>query len=180
MNTNTDQNYRGASEAQVNFAAKLLAEKDFTGYRNAEAFRRFATGQSTIPMSSARAAISEVIALPAARPGDASAPVAAMPEVPEGRYAVEMDGTLKFYKVDRPTEGKWKGYTFVKVQASDDFHPIKSRDAKAAILRAIAKAGPRAAMIRYGRELGVCGDCGRTLTDENSRAAGIGPICAAK
>lgn len=31
---------------------------------------------------------------------------------------------------------------------------------------------------RNGRELGHCGVCGRTLTDEESRARGIGPICA--
>jgi uncharacterized protein DUF6011 len=35
-------------------------------------------------------------------------------------------------------------------------------------------------MVRYGQELGECGHCGRTLTDEASRAAGIGPVCASK
>jgi len=29
----------------------------------------------------------------------------------------------------------------------------------------------------YGTELGECGVCGRTLTDEKSRAYGIGPVC---
>jgi hypothetical protein len=33
------------------------------------------------------------------------------------------------------------------------------------------------AAARYGRELGQCGLCGRDLTDEASRAAGIGPVC---
>ncbi|MES2342166.1 MAG: DUF6011 domain-containing protein [Pseudomonadota bacterium] len=28
--------------------------------------------------------------------------------------------------------------------------------------------------------MGECGRCGRTLTDEASRAAGIGPVCASK
>lgn len=33
---------------------------------------------------------------------------------------------------------------------------------------------------KFGRLYGVCVLCGRTLTDENSIAAGIGPICSGK
>ena len=57
-----------------------------------------------------------------------------LPDVPEGRYAVEVDGVLKFYRYDRPTEGKWAGATFLKVQASDDLWPIKSLTEKVRIL----------------------------------------------
>jgi hypothetical protein len=32
--------------------------------------------------------------------------------------------------------------------------------------------------VRYGMLIGKCGVCGRTLTDEESRANGIGPVCA--
>jgi hypothetical protein len=39
---------------------------------------------------------------------------------------------------------------------------------------------PQAAMTRYGQELGHCGRCGRTLTDEESRGRGIGPDCWSK
>lgn len=103
-----------------------------------------------------------------------------LPEVPAGRYAVDgADGTLKFYHVDRPEEGPWAGWTFVKVQASDDTYRVKGA-AATEVLDAILAAGPQAASIRYGHELGSCGICGRTLTDESSRAAGIGPVCAAK
>lgn len=103
----------------------------------------------------------------------------ALPDVPEGRYAVEIDGVLKFYVIDKPTDGRWAGFTFVAVQASDDKYPIKSFASKLAILKLIA-VNPREASERYGKELGACGICGRTLTDEESRANGIGPICAAK
>lgn len=34
-----------------------------------------------------------------------------------------------------------------------------------------------AAAALYGQELGHCGLCGRELTDDESRAAGIGPVC---
>src|SRR3546814_15197455 len=38
-----------------------------------------------------------------------------LPDVPAGRYALLGDDEIwRFYQVDRPTEGKWKGYTFTK------------------------------------------------------------------
>lgn len=98
--------------------------------------------------------------------------------VPAGRYAVEVDGKLGFFKVDQPTEGRWAGYTFVKQMASDTEYAVRG-DRKDLVLSAIANA-PQAASVRYGREIGACGVCGRTLTDEGSRARGIGPICADK
>lgn len=102
-------------------------------------------------------------------------------EVPEGRYAITgNDGATKFYQVDKPTEGRWKGYTFVKVQAGDDLHNLRQRGERTAVLARIAEDGWKAAMLRYGREIGSCGHCGRTLTNEESREYGIGPICRGK
>lgn len=98
---------------------------------------------------------------------------------PSGRYAVVEDGVVKFYKVDLVTEGKWSGHVFVKVQASDDLFAVRSPSARKEILDAIAE-DPESAMLMYGQELGKCGHCGRTLTDEDSRAAGIGPVCRRK
>ncbi len=102
------------------------------------------------------------------------------PDVPAGRYAIRgTDGVVKFYRVDRPTEGKWAGRTFVSVQAGDEFHPVRNHSQRVGILAGIL-VDPRAATVLYGRELGVCGVCSRTLTDESSRAAGIGPVCASR
>ena len=102
-----------------------------------------------------------------------------MAQVPDGYYAVEVDGVTKFYKVNTPLQGKWKGFTFVEVQASDDFWPLRDRAARARVLGLVAK-DVRGALVLYGRKIGRCGVCGRTLTDEESRAAGIGPVCAGK
>jgi Family of unknown function (DUF6011) len=103
------------------------------------------------------------------------------PDIRAGRYAVEDpdDGVLKFYHVDRPTDGRWKGYTFLKVRASDTLYPIRDRQHMHRIMVEIGK-NPKEAMLRFGREIGACGHCGRTLTNEESREYGIGPICRGK
>lgn len=102
-----------------------------------------------------------------------------MVKVPNGHYAVEVDGVTKFYKVNTPVQGKWKGFTFVEVQASDDFWPLRDRAARARVLELIG-SNVRAALVLYGLRLGRCGVCGRTLTDEDSRSRGIGPVCEGK
>lgn len=48
------------------------------------------------------------------------------------------------------------------------------------IAKRINEAGPHAAMILFGQEMETCGHCGRDLTNEESRAAGIGPVCRSK
>lgn len=103
--------------------------------------------------------------------------------VPAGRYAIETEdgatNALAFYKVDRPTEGKWAGRVFVKLMVSDDEQRL-SYATQRAVLAKIAEVGAIQASARYGHEIGECGVCGRTLTNDESRARGIGPVCAAK
>lgn len=159
---------RPATEKQQALIAKLLTEKDTAG----------TTYEGWIPdwTRATSAAASSVITFLLTLPGKASDELV---EVPAGRYAVDTEeGHLAFYRVDRPTEGAWAGRTFVKVQASDELHPVRG-GAAASVLHKIA-VDPAAASLRYGREIGSCGVCGRTLTDEDSRARGIGPICAEK
>lgn len=97
------------------------------------------------------------------------------PDVEAGRYALATDGVVHFYQVQRPTEGKYVGRTFLQEQHSDS-HTRVMGPAAASVLRRI-EADPKAATILYGQELGVCGKCGRTLTSE-WRREGIGPICS--
>ena len=98
--------------------------------------------------------------------------------VDEGRYWIvdPRDGEEKFIHVEKPTEGKWAGYTFLKVRASDNLYPIRDRAHREAILEEIAK-DPIESMRQYGLKLGTCGRCGITLTHPISRAVGFGPIC---
>jgi len=168
-----------ATEAQINYVAKLIGQKNLEGYDKAEPAKRVAFGDLIIPKSSCSVLIKELLALPNLE-GTTPAPTVIKTVVPEGRYALrDDDGVVRFYKVDRPTEGRWAGRVFVKQQASDDTYPVRGHAAQT-VLSLIEKAGINESLTLYGMELGHCGHCGRTLTDEASRARGIGPICLEK
>lgn len=104
------------------------------------------------------------------------APVA----VPAGHYVATIDGVDRFYKIGYGKKGsKWEGFLFIDAQASDEYWPVKNKEHKAAIMNAIKDQGIMECLARYGHALGKCGICNRTLTDPDSIAAGIGPVCAA-
>lgn len=107
-------------------------------------------------------------------------PAAQHPEVRDGWYAVERPGTgggntTVFYRL---RTDKRNGRRYLDRQEGQSYTPTR-RDERAAALRDIA-ADPRAAGERYAAELGRCWVCGRTLTNDASRAALIGPECAKK
>lgn len=164
------------TDRQKTFLLQLRAEKGLEDKFTADDLDRLSKSQAS-------AWISKALTLPSVTTASHVGYRIAAPhedDVPAGRYAIEdEDGVLKFFRVDRPTEGRWAGYVFLKVQASDDLHPIKNPARKEFIFKAIAH-DPRAASIRYGRELGHCGICGKTLTDPESIANGIGPVCAGR
>lgn len=101
-------------------------------------------------------------------------------EVPEGHYAVvpdNGDNDLVFYRVDRPTEGRWAGRVFVKhIIGGRPDSPV-ARASVQRVLDQIAEQGIEHSAVRYGVELGQCYACNRTLTDQESRELGIGPEC---
>ena len=154
---------------QLGFIATLAAERTLPENTRGTYIRNLVAGIATQPNAAQASKMIEwLLELPKA--------TVETDGVAEGRYAVISEaGITEFFKVDAPSEGKWAGYVFVKQQASDDLFPVKGAR-KADILARIA-ADPDA-LARYGQELGVCGRCGRTLTDEVSRAMGIGPECA--
>lgn len=115
----------------------------------------------------------------AANPAPTAIAPTALPKVADGYYAVDTDGKISFYHVNSPTEGRWAGYTFVDVQAGSDFIKLPSQRVRNAVIAKIA-VDPKEASLRYGREIGRCGVCGRTLTNQDSRDRGIGPVCADK
>jgi len=92
---------------------------------------------------------------------------------------VPIDSKLRFFRVNTPTKGRWATMTFVnEVFGGGRREPVRNRQFRQTVLQTIS-ADPNA-LARYGQELGECGVCGRDLTDEESRAIGIGPICRGK
>jgi hypothetical protein len=168
---------RPASDKQTALIGSLAVERVTEGLAgpDGDVLAAYLNGDG-ISSSEASALITALFAAP--RVAAASRTRVALPDVAAGHYAVEVDGVLKFFRIDRPTQGKWKGYTFVKVQASDDYFPVKGAAAKF-VLESV-EVDPAAAGERYGREIGRCYVCNRTLTDETSRALGIGPDCRSR
>lgn len=115
--------------------------------------------------------------------------------LPEGttRYAVEnAEGETTFIRVDRVTEDKWAGWVFVKQVIGGGAPGMENEQRlgsqrpgdgyKGSFERLLRKVldDPLSAARRYGLELGTCSDCGRTLTNAESREYGIGPVCRGK
>jgi hypothetical protein len=106
----------------------------------------------------------------------------------KGYYAVPHGDTRLKLCVRKPGKNsRYHGWTFVDdgaaygnrktygKQAPDGLYVGSVQGALKAILE-----DPKEAQIAYGKLTGVCGVCGRMLEDEESVAAGIGPVCASK
>lgn len=179
-----------ASHKQVRYAMDLLREKEWPDELSKSDIRNMERRQATKLINSLLAAPTK------------SRDQSPIPEVPAGRYALYTPGEdpvaysyvdrqdlvpMKkghwvFYQVDRPEEGKWAGRTFVKqlIGAPGEYRKEPVRGMRAArILTAIA-ADPEKASLDYGQQSGVCGVCHSPLTNEDSLARGIGPVCASK
>lgn len=103
--------------------------------------------------------------------------------MPEGRYALQdNEGEWSFFQVDKPTEGRWAGYTFIKqlIGAPGKYRkePV-AISVRSAIMNRIER-DHKQAMLDYGKQSRVCGRCASPLTDTTSRALGMGPICRSK
>jgi hypothetical protein len=107
--------------------------------------------------------------------------------LPAGHYGVPGNDSRLKVQIDRPTEGDWTDWIFVKDgavygQGRKYGHQKPGQTYRGEIeaeLRVIL-ADPYEAMAEYGRLTETCGLCGRPLEHEDSVARGIGPVCARK
>ena len=112
-----------------------------------------------------------LLALPckqAERKAPAAAPAA---EVTEGIYRTAAG---KVFKVQKAVHGSGKLYAKELIDGSFVYAPGAIRKLRVEDKMTLAEAQ------EYGRLYGVCIVCGRTLTDESSIEAGIGPTCVKK
>jgi hypothetical protein len=105
-----------------------------------------------------------------------------IPTVPDSKYALyDGQGNITFFEV-KTGKGKWAHMQFVSrlVGHPGDFmrYPVKG-EAKGMVLRDI-DMNPKAAAVRFGKHFTVCAACGSPLSDPDSIAAGVGPVCATR
>ncbi len=181
------------TEKQVAYLRKLLAERE--GVEAAELVRQAlntARDARQLTRATVSAAIESLLLIKrpqGASSGSSCQGMAAYEQaqpgdllyVPEGHYATPSRtgaNDLDFWRVDRPAEGRWAGRVFVKrVIGGRADQAVRGAEAVAA-LQAITADHPHHAMVLYGQEIGRCGRCNRHLTDDASRARGLGPDCA--
>lgn len=101
-----------------------------------------------------------------------------MSNVIRERFAIwnKVEQRFYFFQVDKPQEGKWQGYTFLKEQQSDNFRPVRDRKSREQILSCFER-DRETALANYGKRVGSCPKCGKSLTDPESIERGIGPHC---
>lgn len=94
----------------------------------------------------------------------------------DGYYAIVIEGKTHFYRM---STNKTTNRRKMQEQASDALHYVRWPNALH-IQDLILAVGVDKAQKLYADELGQCYRCGKTLTDDESRALGIGPTCRKK
>jgi len=170
------------SEPQKNFITKLVAERDLSGMpEEKRSFLLQLTDEVLDTFTSVQAS-NAIKALLACDKKPVEQLQADEPQLRDGYFFIvdPTNNEERFFRVQHGKPGgRWEGYQFLQVQASDYFYPIKDKAHRKAVLDEIAK-DPVKAMNEYGLRIGRCGVCNRTLTDRHSILRGIGPICAGK
>ena len=168
------------TQKQISYARTLATERE-----QSEMFEAFMEQPRSVQEGSAF--IKTLFTFPPVKPAPKQSAGLDISSIPAGHYAVEdEEGVVKFLRVDAPTKGYWAGWRFVKIQASDVYYKLGNQPpkgtyrGKAPVLLEAVLLDPLAASKRYGHELGVCGVCGRTLTNPESIAEGVGPVCREK
>lgn len=151
-----------ATDKQIEFLIKLLAEKIEDPAKSLDAIKW--VNEHKLSKATASAKISEYMAMPTVRKAFSSTS-----ELDEGMYRMN-DEIFKVYRTQA-------GHLATKQLTEDGFEymgrkPLHSLTAEHRMTLDEAK--------EYGKVTGTCCNCGRTLTNEESIEAGIGPICAGK
>lgn len=170
-----------ATPKQLDYLRSLLDEKDWGCAELPDGVSETCMNvcdDKTIGKKEASDAIEALRKIPRKMP-EGGDPSVSYESVPEGRYAlIEEDGTVAFYKVDRPTEGKWSGRIFVKLITGGVGRWQEHRRKVADILPRIEKMGARESAALFGLKVRHCGRCMSPLSKLQSRAAGYGEHCA--
>lgn len=170
------------SDAQIKFLNDLLRDREHT-YTEAQIAEGRADWRKIRPMidelkvsarRDPRARKDEVV--------ETSAPVATSGRIDfkvitDGNYAVPGEGdVIHFYRVST----KGNGFKKVQIRASDNLFDTRNFKQDVAILHQIVNFGLEASQMLFATKLERCWMCGRSLTNDVSRARGTGDECASK
>jgi hypothetical protein len=104
--------------------------------------------------------------------------------MPAGRYALRhrVTGEWWFFQIDRPTDGRWKGYVFIKrlIGSPGDYQKVDMKPVDRKLWLDLIEVEQQQALADYGKQTVTCGICHSALTVKASRERGIGPKCFAK
>jgi hypothetical protein len=172
-----------ATDKQVAFLNKLLEERP--SYRDVE--NLWPENVAKLTKRQASRKIEEALKVPKeAQESPKSSLNGVLAEVSDGYLALpSRTGTndLDFFRIST-NQGKVnpanKGCRRVeRILGGHGSIPMRISEAMmvAEAIAAMTESERFEAMALFGREIGRCGICGRSLTDEVSRACGIGPVC---
>lgn len=164
-----------ATAKQIAYIRTLADERDMTGSPLGDAVE--AGLLDDLLARADKAMASNFISALLAMPRKAVEPKPEAVEAPEGMHRV--DGVI--YKVQRAVHGSGKVYAKKLVEDADaasgwtfTYAPGATRNLSEGTLLTLDEAKV------FGALYGTCAVCARTLTNEASIAAGIGPVCASK
>ena len=170
----------GATEKQLAFIASLREQKALTDEQRIWLDRAVEAG---FDKRRASVIIEKLLALPNAAPAKAEheEPAADRPE--DGFYALRNvpghKNEISFFRLRTGKHGRWEGFQFIDMVIGGEpgrREPVKGVG-RIKVYDCIAEQGADEARQLFGQEIGCCGRCGRTLTDDLSRERGIGPDC---
>ena len=177
------------TDPQRKFLKDLLNQKDLTGVdpiKLESLWKSIRISEDPEEYGLSKAKASELITWLLRRDDKPREQVQREPEVasdiPDGYYALrDMPGhknEITFYRLNTGKHGRWKGFQFIDmVVGGGSRYPQRGADVRKQIYNSINEQGVNEARQLYGQEIGRCGVCNRELTDDTSRALGIGPVC---
>ena len=186
MTTETARNSfatRPATQKQIDFIEGLLKDLANLGRREdaLDLFQTMAEQAEAKSFSMAQASIA-ITELKAKVQGlrKAEAENVKWPAVPTGRFAYLKDEnnpeSVAFFHV----VVKDDGFPLLWIYTPLEEIPVRGWTQKRAILQKIVDLGTFECELFFGQKIGVCSRCGTALTNPDSRAYGMGPICKDK
>lgn len=165
LSAQTNERHNPPSEPQVDFVEDLLSVRIWPDTYTRSEIKAMSSSQVSAMITGLKAADYKPREL----------------KCPEGRYALEQpdnkDTPIAFYEI-----GWWQNHITIRrlVGAPGDFARQRVRDSIGQRILDAIEANPKEAMMRFADETECCGSCGSPLTNKDSRAARIGPVCAKK